>query len=64
MIKINSLMLDLFYNIAKALLYFVRSGVIGPKDGRFRNAGDFGFWWSSSALAYTSNTCIQSISLI
>ena len=47
---------DQGYNIAKAPLYFVRSGYTDISGGRLRNFGQTGNWWSSTALTYTSST--------
>ncbi len=35
------------YNIAAEPLYFVRSGDLGPDNGKSWYAGQHGYWWSS-----------------
>ncbi len=44
------------YNIAKAPLYFVRSGIVSIYYGRLNSAGLSGYGWSASAGYYTSDT--------
>ena len=51
------------YNIASDPLYFVRSGLLYPADGKSWHAGIAGYWWSSRAAAYTSSTSATAYSL-
>ncbi len=44
------------YNIAKAPLYFVRSGYVAILSGRLGVSGIYGYSWSISAAVYTNVT--------
>ena len=43
--------LELGYNIAKAPLYYVRSGLVALTIGRSRNSGVYGYNWSSRSYS-------------
>lgn len=44
-----------YYHIAKAPLYFVRSGYLHIATGRLHYSGMNGRWWSATALSYSSD---------
>ena len=53
------------YNIAAGPLYFVRSARVNltVSAGTLGYAGQYGYWWSSRAAAYTSSTSANAYDL-